>query len=107
MPVSIVEVVMTTDQQSDIWERSAGEVVETLRQALKDSNMSLDELASRSGIAREEVKEIFEGTRELSAQTSGILATTLSARLLEIFRQMHALPAGARASRGEARFRSS
>ena len=66
-----------------VWERSSQDVVETLQRAMLDTSISFDELATLSSIDRDTIVAMFSGQREIDAQSSALLAATLSARIAE------------------------
>ncbi len=72
---------------SEVWERHSNEIVETLRRAVEDANMSIDELVALSGVDRAEVTSVLVGGTKVAPGTSALLAATLSSRIAEQARQ--------------------
>lgn len=68
---------------SEVWDRHSSDVVETLRRAMVDANMSIDELSALSGVSREEILSVLAGGTDVDPKTSALLAATLSGRIAE------------------------
>lgn len=73
--------------RSEVWAQHLNEVVETLRRAMQDVNMSIDELAALSGVDRAEILAVLAGKADVLPKSSAVLAAILSGRIAEQARQ--------------------
>jgi hypothetical protein len=84
--------------RSDVWERHSGQVVETLRRAMQDANISIDELSALSGIDRAEIRSVLDHGTSVAPNTSARLAVTLSDQIAD---RAHAKPVNKTSGQGE------